>query len=63
VAVEQKVFPDGSRYVGDCTISSGVTVREGRGVNTFANGDVYDGAFSSDQMAGLGAYGWFVVRR
>jgi radial spoke head protein 1 len=46
------VYPDASHYVGEFVGSK----RQGQGSYTFANGDVYEGAWDADVKHGAGLY-------
>eukprot|EP00049_Salpingoeca_infusionum_P027750 m.34025 g.34025 ORF g.34025 m.34025 type:complete len:152 (-) comp9722_c0_seq1:233-688(-) len=49
------VFPDGGKYVGIYrTTTAGIIVRHDRGVMKFASGQIYDGQWEDDTMAGHG---------
>ena len=49
------LYSDGSRYTGDLD----GFVRHGKGKMTYANGDVYEGEFSNDEILGIGKFTYY----
>ena len=59
---EDRVFADGSTYVGECIDHNGAPLRHGTGKNTFADGSSYEGTFVEDRMSGEGTSGGVVLK-
>lgn len=51
--IKELTYPDGGTYIGEVSLDS---VRDGRGMYKYSNGDVYYGGWKQEKFHGKGRY-------